>query len=69
MEEKVRFVDVILKALDEEGLLDHFMVVGSWCVYFYAHKFKETFNLPPWSSWCPRSEMENLTRIKSPALG
>lgn len=50
MEEKVRFVDIILKALDEEGLLDHFMVVGSWCVYFYTHKFKETFNPPRWKT-------------------
>ncbi len=30
----------ILKRLDKEGVLDHFTLVGSWCVYFYRDYFK-----------------------------
>jgi hypothetical protein len=50
MEEKIRFVDRILKALNEEGLLEHFLVVGSWCVYFYKHMFKDALNAPLWKT-------------------
>ncbi|MDQ7827356.1 MAG: GSU2403 family nucleotidyltransferase fold protein [Candidatus Eremiobacteraeota bacterium] len=50
MEEKIRFVDRILKALSEEGLLEHFLVVGSWCIYFYKHMFKDSLKAPLWKT-------------------
>lgn len=40
-------VNRILKALGEKGLLENLIVVGSWCIYFYKHHFKEADVLPP----------------------
>jgi hypothetical protein len=48
MDEKIRLMDRVLEALHREGLLEHFIVVGSWCVYFYKHHFQNVLHFPPW---------------------
>jgi len=48
MDSVVPFVDKVLEKLDREGILQHLIVVGSWCVYFYKHQFKDAFRLTSW---------------------
>ncbi len=31
----------VLKRLDKAGILDNFVLIGSWCVYFYKEYFAE----------------------------
>ena len=33
--------------MDREGILDHLIMVGSWCILLYQDYFKEKGNLPP----------------------
>lgn len=37
----------ILQKLEKEGVLKYLIIVGSWCIYFYKHHFKEAELLPP----------------------
>jgi hypothetical protein len=48
MSNQAEMIDTILEALNREGILDRFVVVGSWCLYFYKHRFKESLTLLPW---------------------
>lgn len=41
MDSIIPFVDKVLEKMDKEGVLQHLIVVGSWCVYFYKHEFKD----------------------------
>ncbi len=31
----------VLKILDDEGVLEHLIIVGSWCIYFYGLYFRK----------------------------
>lgn len=37
----------ILQKLEKAGVLRYLIVIGSWCIYFYKHHFKEAELLPP----------------------
>ena len=41
MLKQYELIDKILKALDEEGVLENIIIVGSWCIYFYKRHFDE----------------------------
>lgn len=47
MSEQSELVYGILEALNREGILQDVIVVGSWCIYFYRHHYKESEILPP----------------------
>ena len=47
MSEQSELVYRILESLDKEGILENIIVVGSWCIYFYRHHYKEAETLPP----------------------
>lgn len=43
---QIELVDHILKEMDTAGILPDIMIVGSWCLYFYQHNYREA-DLPP----------------------
>jgi hypothetical protein len=47
MSEQRDLVHKIIEALDKEGILQNLIVVGSWCIHFYRHHYKEAELLPP----------------------
>jgi hypothetical protein len=40
-------VDRVLEILDDAGVLEQLIIVGSWCTYFYRHHFGESFRVSP----------------------
>lgn len=42
MEEKqIDLLFKVLRILDEKGVLEHLVIVGSWCIYFYRFYFNK----------------------------
>jgi len=66
MDSVVPFVDKVLEKLDREGILQHLVVVGSWCVYFYRHKFKEAFRLTSWRTKDIEFETSLISKSQKP---
>lgn len=46
MDEKFEILYIILKDLQNAGVLKHLVLVGSWCQEFYRHHFKNSFEIP-----------------------
>ncbi len=46
MEEKYELFASVLKALQEEGVLDGLVIVGSWCQYYYRILFNNAPEIP-----------------------
>jgi hypothetical protein len=42
---QAELVDNILHELDREGILEDLIIVGSWCIHFYKHHYKEAESL------------------------
>jgi hypothetical protein len=59
-------VDRILGALSSEGLIEKFIVVGSWCMYFYKHRFGPALSLLPWRTRDIEFNISNLRRASRP---
>ncbi len=64
MLEKVPLVDKVLHSLHREELLPYFMVVGSWTLYFYKHKFGEHLTMLPWRTLDIEFDISSLNRSK-----
>lgn len=47
MSNQHELVDRVLAAFHKAGILEHLIIVGSWCIYFYRHRYKEAEALPP----------------------
>lgn len=45
-DKQFELIDKILMTFDKADILKHIMFVGSWCIYFYRHCFKN-FSLDP----------------------
>ena len=46
MEEKYELLSTVLKELQEKGVLDGLVIVGSWCQYFYKILFDNAPEIP-----------------------
>ena len=46
MEEKYKLLSVVLKKLQEKGVLDGLVIVGSWCQYYYSILFDNAPEIP-----------------------
>ncbi|MCP3900982.1 MAG: hypothetical protein GY707_14855 [Desulfobacteraceae bacterium] len=46
MEEKYKLLSVVLKELQEKGVLDGLVIVGSWCQYYYKILFDNAPEIP-----------------------
>ncbi len=46
MEEKYKLLSEVLKGLQEKGVLDGLVIVGSWCQYFYRIVFDNAPEIP-----------------------
>lgn len=46
MEEKYELLSVVLKELQEKGVLDGLMIVESWCQYYYRILFDHAPEIP-----------------------
>lgn len=46
MEEKYELLAVVLKKLQANGVLDGFVIVGSWCQYYYKILFENAPEIP-----------------------
>ena len=42
---QLELIDQVLEVLNKKGILDNLIIVGSWCLYFYKHHFKEASSL------------------------
>ncbi|MDQ7827053.1 MAG: GSU2403 family nucleotidyltransferase fold protein [Candidatus Eremiobacteraeota bacterium] len=47
MSEQIELVYKMLKSLQEAGILGNMIIVGSWCIHFYRHHYRESEVLPP----------------------
>lgn len=47
MSEQYEIVDDVLEVLHREGILEHLIIVGSWCIYFYRHHYGDIFRVSP----------------------
>lgn len=46
MEKQPELVIKVLKRMSEAGILDHILLIGSWCTSFYKDYFKGTDYAP-----------------------
>jgi hypothetical protein len=58
-------VDNVLEALNREGILQHLIIVGSWCTYFYRHHYGEIFRVSPLRTLDIDINVSRLRRAKS----
>lgn len=47
MPEQYEIVDGVLEVLHRNGILEHLIIVGSWCTYFYRHHYGDIFRVSP----------------------
>jgi len=47
MSEQYEIVDGVLEVLNRNGILQHLIIVGSWCTYFYRHHYGDIFRVSP----------------------
>jgi hypothetical protein len=62
--EETPLVDKVLHSLHRKGLLPYFMVVGSWTLYFYEHKFGEYLTMLPWRTLDIEFDISSLNSSK-----
>jgi len=46
MEEKYKLLSTVMKELQEQGVLDGLVIVGSWCQYYYRILFDNASEIP-----------------------
>lgn len=62
MLKQTELIDKVLRIFDEEGLLNHLIVIGSWCIHFYKHGFPEGHLLPPLRTTDIEFDVSSLNR-------
>ncbi|MBW1856097.1 MAG: hypothetical protein JRJ00_15710 [Deltaproteobacteria bacterium] len=46
MEEKYKLLSIVLRRLQDAGVLNCLILVGSWCQYYYRILFDNTHDIP-----------------------
>ena len=64
MSEQYEVIDSVLRELNKEGLLEHFIIIGSWCIHFYRAHFGKTFAVSPLKTLDMDMNVSFLSRIK-----
>ena len=67
MFKQLELINKILRKLNEEEILEHLLIVGSWSLYFYQHHYKEA-NLPPLRTEDIDIDAGFLRKLKKPVV-
>ena len=65
MTEQNNLIRQILKAFNQAGILNKIAIIGSWCIHFYRHHYKEAEILSAFRTRDIDIDVNSLQRMKN----